>query len=100
MACGAQEHANIIRCYRCWQDTDSHCINLITEYFTSGNLREYRQKHRHLDTKAVKKWARQVSGLVRECSTCARSYLRTFARRCRYSCSASSRTLVNILNRL
>ena len=58
--CGLQEHPNIIRCYRCWQDTDSHCINLITEYFTSGNLREYRQKHRHLDTKAVKKWARQV----------------------------------------
>ena len=62
--CGLQEHPNIIRCYRCWQDTDSHCINLITEYFTSGNLREYRQKHRHLDTKAVKKWARQVKGPV------------------------------------
>ena len=55
-----QEHPNIIRCYRCWQDMDNHCINLITEYFTSGNLREYRQKHKHLDSKAVRKWARQV----------------------------------------
>ena len=58
--CGLQEHPNIIKCYRCWQDMDSHCINLITEYFTSGNLREYRQKHKHLDSKAVRKWARQV----------------------------------------
>ena len=40
------------------------CINLITEFFTSGNLREYRQKHRHLELKAVRKWARQIlSGL-------------------------------------
>lgn len=42
---------------------DNHCINLITEYFTSGNLREYRQKHKHLDSKAVRKWARQVRQL-------------------------------------
>ena len=49
---------------RCWHDTEHKCINLITEFFTSGNLREYRQKHRHLELKAVRKWARQIlSGL-------------------------------------
>ena len=49
---------------RCWHDNEHDCINLITEFFTSGNLREYRQKHRHLELKAVRKWARQIlSGL-------------------------------------
>lgn len=55
-----QEHSSIIHCYRCWLDRRAHCINLITEFFTSGNLRDYRQRHKHLELKAVKKWARQV----------------------------------------
>lgn len=55
-----QEHSSIIQCYRCWLDRRAHCINLITEFFTSGNLRDYRQRHKHLELKAVKKWARQV----------------------------------------
>lgn len=56
-----QDHPNIIRCYKCWQDSESKCINLVTEFFTSGNLREYRQRHKQrLDSKAVRKWARQV----------------------------------------
>jgi Protein tyrosine and serine/threonine kinase len=55
-----QEHNSIIHCYRCWLDRRAHCINLITEFFTSGNLRDYRQRHKHLELKAVKKWARQV----------------------------------------
>ena len=65
MATGLElDHPNIIRCYRTWQDEEVHCINLITEFFTSGNLREYRQRHKHLELKAVKKWARQLlSGL-------------------------------------
>lgn len=58
------DHPNIIKCYLTWQDGQAHCINLITEFFTSGNLREYRQRHKHLELKAVKKWARQIlSGL-------------------------------------
>ena len=58
------DHPNIIKCYLTWQDGQGHCINLITEFFTSGNLREYRQRHKHLELKAVKKWARQIlSGL-------------------------------------
>jgi WNK lysine deficient protein kinase len=46
--------------YRCWEDEDTHCINLVTEYFTSGNLRDYRQKHKLVDSRAVRKWARQI----------------------------------------
>ena len=58
------EHPNIIKCFRCWHDQENHCINLITEYFTSGNLRDYRWRHKHLEIKAVRKWARQIlSGL-------------------------------------
>lgn len=58
------EHPNIIKCFRCWHDTENACINLITEFFTSGNLRDYRQRHKHLELKAVRKWARQIlSGL-------------------------------------
>lgn len=33
---------------------------MVTEYFTSGNLRDYRMRHKSLDIKAVKKWARQI----------------------------------------
>ena len=50
---------------RCWHDNEHDCINLITEFFTSGNLREYRQKHRHLELKAVRKWARQILSRAR-----------------------------------
>jgi WNK lysine deficient protein kinase len=49
------DHPNIIKCFKCWQDPDVHCINLITELFTSGNLRQYRNLHKHLDAKAVKR---------------------------------------------
>mmetsp|Transcript_2738 Transcript_2738/g.8068 ORF Transcript_2738/g.8068 Transcript_2738/m.8068 type:complete len:488 (-) Transcript_2738:415-1878(-) len=54
------DHTNVIKCYRCWLDPQDHCINLITEFFTSGNLRDYRQRHKHFELRAVKKWARQV----------------------------------------
>lgn len=45
------EHPNIIKCFECWEDEQHHCINLITELFTSGNLRQYRNLHKHLDLK-------------------------------------------------
>lgn len=54
------EHPNIIKCFKCWEDTSNHSINLITELFTSGNLRQYRNLHKHLDLKAVKRMARQI----------------------------------------
>ncbi len=55
------EHPNIIKCFKCWEsEGEGHCINLITELFTSGNLRQYRNLHKHLDLKAVKRMARQI----------------------------------------
>ena len=54
------DHAHVIRCYRCWHDAQARVINLVTEHFTSGNLREYRARHRHLGARAVRKWARQI----------------------------------------
>ncbi|KAI8107752.1 hypothetical protein M9434_004694 [Picochlorum sp. BPE23] len=55
------DHAHVIKMYRCWSDHEAECINSITEFFTSGNLREYCQKHKKtLDIKAVKKWGRQI----------------------------------------
>jgi WNK lysine deficient protein kinase len=55
------DHPHVIKMYRCWSDSEQRCINSITEYFTSGNLRDYSQKHKKtLDIKAVKKWGRQI----------------------------------------
>ncbi len=54
------EHPNIIKSFQCWEDRGNHCINLITELFTSGNLRQYRNQYKHLDLKAVKRMARQI----------------------------------------
>ncbi|KAJ8449728.1 hypothetical protein Cgig2_001384 [Carnegiea gigantea] len=53
-------HENVIRCFHSWIDTKNNAINMITELFTSGSLRLYRDKHGHLDKKAIKKWARQI----------------------------------------
>lgn len=53
------EHPNIIKCFECWEDEKGHCINLITELFTSGNLRQYRNLHKHLDLKVSSSRAQQ-----------------------------------------
>ncbi|KAK4771903.1 hypothetical protein SAY86_013678 [Trapa natans] len=54
------KHSNIIRFYNSWIDEKKKTVNIITELFTSGSLRQYRKKHRKVDTKAVKGWARQI----------------------------------------
>ncbi|GAB2296164.1 Serine/threonine-protein kinase wnk8, variant 4 [Dionaea muscipula] len=54
------KHENIIKCYHSWVDDDDKTINMITELFTSGSLRRYRKKHKHVDLKAIKNWARQI----------------------------------------
>jgi WNK lysine deficient protein kinase len=51
---------NIIMLYNAWLDKKTRHVNFITEVCTSGTLREYRQKHRHVSMKAVKNWARQI----------------------------------------
>lgn len=51
---------NIIALYSVWRNEDHNTLNFITEVCTSGNLREYRKKHRHVSLKALKKWAKQI----------------------------------------
>ncbi|PRQ58543.1 putative protein kinase WNK-NRBP family [Rosa chinensis] len=59
------KHENIIMFYNAWVDDQRNTINMITELFTSGNLRQYRKKHKNVDTKAIRNWARQIlRGLV------------------------------------
>ncbi|KDD73819.1 hypothetical protein H632_c1815p0, partial [Helicosporidium sp. ATCC 50920] len=61
IACGVGlDHPNVIRTYQCWLDEDTCTINMVTEYFTSGNLREYRARHKAMGPAAVRKWVRQV----------------------------------------
>ncbi|XP_010551179.1 PREDICTED: probable serine/threonine-protein kinase WNK6 [Tarenaya hassleriana] len=54
------KHNNIIRFYNSWIDDKNKTVNIITELFTSGSLRQYRKKHKKVNMKAVKCWARQV----------------------------------------
>ncbi|KAG7633677.1 Protein kinase domain [Arabidopsis suecica] len=59
------KHKSIIKFYTSWIDQQHMTINLITEVFTSGNLRQYRKKHKCVDLRALKKWSRQIlEGLV------------------------------------
>ncbi|KAM7525930.1 hypothetical protein LguiA_015832 [Lonicera macranthoides] len=59
------KHENIIKSYTSWVDDENKTMNMITELFTSGSLRQYRKKHKSVDLKAIKKWARQIlQGLV------------------------------------
>ncbi|CAK9319805.1 unnamed protein product [Citrullus colocynthis] len=54
------DHDSIIRFYTSWIDTHCRTFNFITEMFTSGTLREYRQKYRNVNIEAIKNWARQI----------------------------------------
>ncbi|CAN8245616.1 unnamed protein product [Cochlearia groenlandica] len=56
----ALKHENIIKLFYSWVDDKNKTINMITELFTSGSLRVYRKKHRKVDCKAIKNWARQI----------------------------------------
>jgi len=54
------KHENIIKLFHSWIDVKKKTLNMITELFTSGSLRQYRNKHRNVDMKAIKNWARQI----------------------------------------
>nr|KYP69320.1 Serine/threonine-protein kinase WNK8 [Cajanus cajan] len=54
------KHENVIKLYNSWVDESTGTINMITELFTSGSLRQYRKKHKNVDMKAIKNWARQI----------------------------------------
>ncbi|KAG8387214.1 hypothetical protein BUALT_Bualt03G0230000 [Buddleja alternifolia] len=51
---------NIIAMYHCWKDVEHSTFNFITEACASGNLRDYRKKHRHVSIQALKKWSVQI----------------------------------------
>ncbi|MCD7456925.1 Serine/threonine-protein kinase wnk8 [Datura stramonium] len=57
---GILKHENIIKLYSSWVDDVNKSINMITELFSSGSLTQYRRKHKTVDTKAIKHWARQI----------------------------------------
>lgn len=54
------KHENIVKSLDSWVDDQNKTINIITELFTSGSLRQYRKKHKVADLKAIKHWARQI----------------------------------------
>lgn len=54
------KHKNIMTFYNSWVDPIKRNINFITEMFTSGTLRQYRQKHKRVNLRAVKHWCRQI----------------------------------------
>lgn len=54
------KHDNIVKLFHSWIDVKKKTLNMITELFTSGSLRQYRNKHRSVDMKAIKNWARQI----------------------------------------
>ncbi|KNA04268.1 hypothetical protein SOVF_201200 isoform B [Spinacia oleracea] len=58
-------HDSIIRFYTSWIDTNNRTFNFITELFTSGTLRQYREKYSRVNIQAIKSWSRQIlQGLV------------------------------------
>ncbi|CAL1356399.1 unnamed protein product [Linum trigynum] len=54
------KHKNIMKFYTSWVDIANRNINFVTEMFTSGTLRQYRQKHKRVNIRAVKHWCRQI----------------------------------------
>ena len=59
------QHRNIMTFHDSWLDEKAATVNFITELFTSGTLRQYRKRHRHIDVAVLKRWAWQIlCGLV------------------------------------
>ncbi|CAN6362338.1 unnamed protein product [Urochloa humidicola] len=54
------QHKHILKLYALWVDNKKRTVNIITELFTSGNLRQYRTKHKKVDIKAMRRWAKQI----------------------------------------
>ncbi|KAI9103554.1 hypothetical protein K1719_023177 [Acacia pycnantha] len=43
------ENENIMKFYHSWVDDENKTINMITDLFMSGTLRQYRKKHKNLE---------------------------------------------------
>ncbi|CAK7340689.1 unnamed protein product [Dovyalis caffra] len=54
------KHGNIIKFYNYWVDEKKMTMNMVTETSASGTLRQYFKKHRSVNVKVIKKWARQI----------------------------------------
>ena len=55
------KHENIMKIFHYWVDDENKNLNLITELFTSGSLRNYCiNKHKNIGIQAIKNWARQI----------------------------------------
>ncbi|GJW32360.1 probable serine/threonine-protein kinase WNK11 [Tanacetum coccineum] len=54
------KNENLIVLYGFWRDSEKNHLNFITEACASGNLRDYRKKHKRVSLKALKKWSRQI----------------------------------------
>jgi len=55
-------HDNIIRMLKVWVGEEDLTVNFVTELFTSGNLRQFRKKHKDLELKTLRKFGRQILG--------------------------------------
>ncbi|CAI9781281.1 unnamed protein product [Fraxinus pennsylvanica] len=53
-------HKNIMKCYSYWVDKKNKTMNMITELFSSGSLRRYRQRNCNIDVQTIKNWGRQI----------------------------------------
>ena len=54
------KNENLIVLYGFWRDSENNHLNFITEACVSGNLRDYRKKHKRVSLKVLKKWSRQI----------------------------------------
>ncbi|XP_065880902.1 probable serine/threonine-protein kinase WNK4 [Euphorbia lathyris] len=58
-------HSSIIQFCTSWIDVHRKTFNFITEMFTSGTLREYKNKYKRVKIGGIKNWSRQIlDGLV------------------------------------
>uniref|UniRef100_A0A061SAT0 non-specific serine/threonine protein kinase n=1 Tax=Tetraselmis sp. GSL018 TaxID=582737 RepID=A0A061SAT0_9CHLO len=54
------DHPCLMKFYDSWVDPKTYTINFITELFTSGTLRQYRQRHKKLDESVIQRWGMQI----------------------------------------
>ncbi|KAL0371097.1 UNVERIFIED_CONTAM: Serine/threonine-protein kinase WNK8 [Sesamum angustifolium] len=53
-------HRNVMKCYSYWVDYDNKSVNMITELFSSGSLRQYMKTLGGVDIQTIKNWGRQI----------------------------------------
>lgn len=51
---------NVITTYKVWRDRSQNTLNFITEFCSSGSLKELLGQHSHISIRTIKKWAKQI----------------------------------------